>query len=95
MLQAFYPERMGVVMLVNTPWLLKSVWRAINPLLDERTRKKIRFLDSTAQIQEYVPSESLPRVLGGSCDWRPSSESVGLETLQPGWSFSSSSSSAF
>lgn len=90
MLQAFYPERMGVVMLVNTPWILKKFWSFINPLLDERTRKKIRFLDNVGQIQEFVSAEALPRSLGGTCDWRPPTDSVGLETLQPGWTWTSS-----
>jgi len=88
MLQSFYPERMGAVLLVNTPWLLKSMWGLINPFLDERTRKKIRFLDNVGQLIEFKSTDELPRALNGTASYVPRETSVGLETLQPGFSFS-------
>eukprot|EP00744_Colponema_vietnamica_P007892 GILI01011300.1.p1 GENE.GILI01011300.1~~GILI01011300.1.p1 ORF type:complete len:394 (+),score=52.98 GILI01011300.1:152-1333(+) len=36
-----YPERLGACYMLHTGWVFSTMWKIINPLLDERTRRKI------------------------------------------------------
>lgn len=40
--QDFYPEHLGELILVNTPWIFKSIWSMIVPWLGKRTQRKAR-----------------------------------------------------
>ena len=45
-LQNHYPERLGMIFVINAPFVFTAAWRLIQPLLDERTRNKIEILGS-------------------------------------------------
>lgn len=40
--QLLFPEMMGMCIIVNTPNLFSYVWTMLSPLVDERTRSKVR-----------------------------------------------------
>ncbi|VDC07517.1 unnamed protein product [Peniophora sp. CBMAI 1063] len=42
-LQTHYPERLGRAMILNVPWLLNAFFKLITPLIDPRTREKMKF----------------------------------------------------
>eukprot|EP01062_Namystynia_karyoxenos_P067126 TRINITY_DN60_c0_g3_i2.p1 TRINITY_DN60_c0_g3~~TRINITY_DN60_c0_g3_i2.p1 ORF type:complete len:313 (+),score=85.63 TRINITY_DN60_c0_g3_i2:716-1654(+) len=42
LLQSHYPERMGLVILVEPPWVFDLVLRALGAILSERTMSKVR-----------------------------------------------------
>ena len=57
-----YPERMGTVFLINVPSVFSIVWKAIRPLLDPRTARKIHihrrgYHDAVAAV---VGEDNLP-----------------------------------
>lgn len=58
-----YPEKMETYFIVNvTPYMLSIYWKVMNPLMCERTRKKVKILlgsgrDELLKIMDY---ESLP-----------------------------------
>jgi hypothetical protein len=47
LLQGHYPERLGLVLLYDAPWLFSACWKGFKLVMDERTTKKIRFLSSS------------------------------------------------
>jgi len=67
--QNYYPERLGKLYVINAPWGFSSVFAVVKRFLDPVTVSKIHIL-GTGYAQELlaqVPSENLPKSLGGSC----------------------------
>lgn len=64
-----YPERAGVVYVINVPAWFKAVWNVVKPWVDESTLKKIFILRDKEEIrkrmQERIPLENIPREYGG------------------------------
>jgi len=67
--QDYYPEMLGRMFIVNTPFTFKAIWSFVKPFLDEKTSKKISLEGSSYQkkLLELVDKENLPAALGGSC----------------------------
>jgi len=61
----FFPETLGIMLVVNAPWIFKSCWKMVKPLLDPITAKKIAFV-SSEKLFNYVDPEVLPPNLGGT-----------------------------
>ena len=57
-----YPERMGTIFLINAPSVFSIVWKAIKPLLDPRTVRKIQVHRKNYHeaVAEVVGDENLP-----------------------------------
>ncbi|CAA7395781.1 unnamed protein product [Spirodela intermedia] len=57
-LQDHYPERLGVAVLYNPPKFFEPFWKMIKPFLEQKTRKKVRFVytddPSSSKIMEDV-----------------------------------------
>ncbi|MCJ1381895.1 cytosolic factor, phosphatidylinositol/phosphatidylcholine transfer protein [Xylographa soralifera] len=68
--QNYYPERLGKLYLINAPWGFSSVFSVIKGFLDPVTVSKIHVLGSGYKLEllGQVPTESLPRLLGGECE---------------------------
>ncbi|GAX78312.1 hypothetical protein CEUSTIGMA_g5754.t1 [Chlamydomonas eustigma] len=60
--QDYYPESLGIMFIINTPFIFKTIWAFVNPMLEERTRKKIDYLSTVAEV---IPVENLPTIFGG------------------------------
>ncbi|KAG2423225.1 hypothetical protein HXX76_015482 [Chlamydomonas incerta] len=77
--QDYYPEHLGLMFIINTPLIFRGIWAAVQPLLQERTRKKIIMLgsDYLPELSKVVPPERLPDLLGGGGKLRPGYKSVG------------------
>ncbi|KAK8301051.1 hypothetical protein V6Z12_D05G436100 [Gossypium hirsutum] len=57
-----YPEKTGTYYIVNAPYIFSACWKAVKPLLQERTKRKIQVLqgcgrDELLKIMDY---SSLP-----------------------------------
>ena len=67
--QNYYPERLGKLYIINAPWGFSSVFSIVKGFLDPVTVKKIHVLGSgyQSELQQQVPKENLPEILGGSC----------------------------
>ncbi|KAI6365699.1 cytosolic factor, phosphatidylinositol/phosphatidylcholine transfer protein [Pyricularia grisea] len=69
MSQNYYPERLGRLYLINTPWGFSGVWGIVKGWLDPVTVQKIHILGSGYQkeLLAQIPAENLPKSLGGTC----------------------------
>ncbi|GLC55621.1 hypothetical protein PLESTB_001007800 [Pleodorina starrii] len=65
--QDYYPEHLGNMFVINTPMIFRGIWAAVQPLLQERTRKKIVILgsDYLPTLTQMVPLDRLPDIFGG------------------------------
>ncbi|KAF7198051.1 Sec14 cytosolic factor [Pseudocercospora fuligena] len=68
--QDYYPERLGKLYLINTPWGFSSVFAVVKRFLDPVTVAKIHVLGSGYQkeLLSQVPAENLPVEFGGKCN---------------------------
>lgn len=62
--QSQYPERLHKTLLVNAPFGFESAWKLIQPLLDEKTATKIRFV-KVSSLKEEIDSDVLSKEYGG------------------------------
>ncbi|MEW5310234.1 MAG: hypothetical protein WDW38_002051 [Sanguina aurantia] len=65
--QDYYPERLGQMFIINAPIIFRAVWAMVNPLLEERTRRKIIIVgyDYMPLLKQVVSEENLPEMFGG------------------------------
>ncbi|KAF5400553.1 hypothetical protein PHET_06194 [Paragonimus heterotremus] len=68
MLEANYPEVLGVCFVINAPPLFSRLYSFIKPLLSKATQEKIHILDSNYRetLLRYFDPEGLPAVYGGT-----------------------------
>lgn len=68
LLQNHYPERLGMIYVINAPWAFTAAWRLIQPLLDERTKNKIEILGSDyyKTIAEKIDPAQIEKLYGGT-----------------------------
>ena len=64
-MQNYYPECLGLGLVVNAPWAFSMVWSVIKPWLDPVVASKIHFAKHSADLAEHIGTPSLPRRLGG------------------------------
>lgn len=66
-MQDYYPESMGKLLLINAPFIFTAVYAVIKGWLDERTTKKISILGSSymSTLSELVDDDQIPDFLGG------------------------------
>ena len=67
MLTYFFPERLGICLLVGAPLFFSAAWHIIKPWLHARTQSKILFVQPS-QLGSHIAPESLPDWLGGTAD---------------------------
>lgn len=68
LLQDRFPEHLASMVLINTPFVFRSIWACVRPLLDERVQKKITILGadySSTLLQVIPPGEGQAR--GAAC----------------------------
>lgn len=73
-LQNHYPERLGVLILVDAPFLFRAFWKVISPFVDAKTLKKVVFVsgsdkDKRKVLEEYIDLKDLPAVYAGDSDF--------------------------
>eukprot|EP00808_Paulinella_micropora_P007802 g73131.t1 len=68
--QSFYPETLGIMYMINCPWIFPSIWALLRPLLHPESAEKIVVLGSDYQqeLLQAVSAASLPREYGGLCE---------------------------
>lgn len=69
--QNYYPETMGMMVIVNAPWIFGPIWSFIKIWMDEVTVKKIAIVsnakDAAKEIFQHCAMEDIPEFLGGTC----------------------------
>ncbi|ORX60204.1 hypothetical protein BCR36DRAFT_579647 [Piromyces finnis] len=87
-LQNYYPECLGVCLIVNAPWIFMGCWKIIKPLLDPVVSAKVRFIKSE-EMKEYINEDQLMKIYGGTNSYEynyipPSSEDIEMEKKNKG-----------
>lgn len=86
--QAYYPERLETIYLVNAPWYFAAIYSLISSFLDPVTAKKVQILgsDFLPTLRQQIDDSQIPRSMGGSCDtikWNwPYTEESGVSPQQ-------------
>ncbi|KAF6149168.1 hypothetical protein GIB67_026024 [Kingdonia uniflora] len=70
-LQEHYPERLGIAILYNPPWIFESFWKVVKPFLEPKTYRKVKFVYSddlnTKKIMEGLfDMDKLESSFGGN-----------------------------
>ncbi|ESW31945.1 hypothetical protein PHAVU_002G281200 [Phaseolus vulgaris] len=67
-LQDYYPERLGKLFIVNAPYIFMKVWKIVYPFIDNKTKKKIVFVDKNkvkSALLEDIDESNIPEIFGG------------------------------
>ncbi|KAJ4960500.1 hypothetical protein NE237_020410 [Protea cynaroides] len=77
-LQDYYPERLGKLLLVHVPYLFMKAWKIVYPFIDKNTREKIIFVENKKLISslvEEINDSQLPEIYGGKLPLVPIQDS--------------------
>ncbi|KAL5501505.1 hypothetical protein ACEPAH_8765 [Sanghuangporus vaninii] len=67
--QDYFPETMGLLVVINAPYTFTAIWAAVKPMLAKETQDKVRIFSSdyVPFLLEHVDAANLPESLGGNC----------------------------
>jgi hypothetical protein len=68
-LQDHYPERLGLALILNVPFLLRAFWNLITPFVDPVTRPKMKFNPSVVEDNLIAPEMLMKEWWGGDRDF--------------------------
>jgi len=73
-LQNHYPERLGVLILVDAPFVFRAFWKVISPFVDAKTLKKVVFVSGSKNekrkiLEEFIDLKDLPAKYFGDSDF--------------------------
>ncbi|KAM0830789.1 hypothetical protein ACQ4PT_065974 [Festuca glaucescens] len=70
-MQNYYPERLGRVLLIHVPYVFMAAWKMVYPFIDDNTKKKFVFVadrDLDTTLRDAVDESQLPKVYGGKLE---------------------------
>jgi hypothetical protein len=71
LLDNYYPDSLGLILILNFPWILDKSWTLIKSWLNASVQKKVRFIHSEAELTEFIDPSGLPkRLQGGQPDFK-------------------------
>lgn len=66
-IQGHYVERCHKIFVVNAPFFFNAVWKAVQPMVHENTRRKISILGSDrSELFECIDASKIPVAYGGT-----------------------------
>jgi len=68
--QHAYPEMLGDLYIVNTPWIFSMCWKLVSPWLNDKTLSKIHILPNDKfkqMLRDAIDPKHIPDFLGGEC----------------------------
>jgi hypothetical protein len=68
-LQDHYPERLGLALIINVPFLLNAFYKLINPFIDPVSREKMRFNPQLVKDNIFAPEMVMAESWGGSSEF--------------------------
>lgn len=63
----YYPDTLGVALVLNSPWLFSGCWTLIKPWIDPVTATKVVFTDNK-KIVDWMEKENIPKEAGGDLE---------------------------
>ncbi|CAO1623910.1 unnamed protein product [Parajaminaea phylloscopi] len=67
--QKHFPERLGLAVIVNSPWWMNAILATLWPFIDPVTKSKVMWNASPDQLCEIIPRGHLQRAYGGDYDY--------------------------
>ncbi|KAF9030872.1 CRAL/TRIO domain-containing protein [Hymenopellis radicata] len=68
-LQEHYPERLGMALIINLPFIINAFFKLITPFVDPHTREKMKFNIDAVQDGIFVPENIMKEHWGGTSDF--------------------------
>ncbi|KAJ7707632.1 CRAL/TRIO domain-containing protein [Mycena rosella] len=68
-LQDHYPERLGLALILNVPFLLNAFFKLITPFVDPVTRNKMKFNPQVIQDKIFSEEQVMKEWWGGACNF--------------------------
>ena len=66
LLENYYPESLGVVLIIHAPFIFHSCWAVIRYWLDPVVESKIHFLKHNDDLTKFIDRHFLPKRLSGT-----------------------------
>jgi hypothetical protein len=66
-LENYYPESLGVCLILNAPWIFQGVWKIISPWLDPVVQAKIHFV-KPSELKKWIDPSCIPTFIDGGND---------------------------
>ncbi|GLU20819.1 hypothetical protein SLE2022_370000 [Rubroshorea leprosula] len=76
--QDYYPERLEKLFIVHAPYLFMTVWKIVYPFIDNKTKKKIVFVENKklkSTLLEEIDESQLSDIYGGQLPLVPIKDS--------------------
>lgn len=67
--QNYYPEMLGIALIVGAPWIFYGCWNIIKKLLDPVVANKVKFIKDISELKDYIPPENMPSCFGGTSNF--------------------------
>jgi len=65
-LQDFYAERLHSLYILYPNWFFKTMFTLVKPLLNEKTKSKIKIIDKVSDLYKYFTADNLMMEYGGT-----------------------------
>ena len=66
LLDNYYPDSLGLILILNFPWVLDKCWTVIKSWLNPTVQKKVQFIHSVDELSEFIDPAGLPKRLHGA-----------------------------
>lgn len=66
-LRNYYPDTLGVALVLNSPWLFSGCWTLIKPWIDPVTATKVKFIESK-KLVDWMDKAHIPKEAGGDLE---------------------------
>ncbi|CAF1034155.1 unnamed protein product [Rotaria magnacalcarata] len=66
LLDNYYPDSLGMILVLNFPWIFDKSWLLIKSWLNPTVQQKVRFIHSEAELTEFIDPSVLPKRLYGT-----------------------------
>jgi hypothetical protein len=66
LLDNYYPDSLGLILILNFPWVLDKCWTVIKAWLNVSVQKKVQFIHSEDELSEFIDPAVLPQRLRGT-----------------------------
>ena len=66
LLDNYYPDSLGLILILNFPWVLDKCWTLIKSWLNPTVQKKVQFIHGEDELSEFIDPAGLPQRLRGA-----------------------------
>ncbi|XBH95552.1 hypothetical protein VPH35_086095 [Triticum aestivum] len=82
-MQSYYPERLGRVLLIHVPYVFMAAWKMLYPFIDDKTKEKFVFIadkDLDATLRDSIDESQLAEEYGGRLELHGYNDSLPLSS---------------